>query len=341
MTETQRDFHLYIPVYSIFLLIYCTACFIEPSFFTWNNNVNLFTRITPLILAGMAQTCVVLTGGIDLSVGAIIGLTNVVAASLPFVDTPWNIILWVCIPPLVGLVVGLINGLIITRGDFPPLIVTLATGAIWKGVTLFLMPIPGGEVSLAVAVTLTGKLWKSIPIPLAIFVIAVFLCHLTLTKTSFGRSIYAIGGNKAIAYESGIPCTQITIGVYAVSGVLCACAGMFLSAWMFSADPLVGEAYILNSIAVTVIAGTPLSGGKGGVLGIIGAAYIFLLISNILNLLAISTFYQFVAKGIVLIIALAITSSGTVINTGKFLANVFSTKSAQPGGRRYQHGKRA
>ena len=329
MTETQRNLRLYIPVYSIFALIYFTACLIEPSFFTWNNNVNLFTRITPLIFAGMAQTCVVLTGGIDLSVGAIIGLTNVVAASLPFVDRPGNIVLWLCIPPLIGLLVGLINGLIITRGGFPPLIVTLATGAIWQGVTLFLMPIPGGEVSLAVAMTTTGKLFNSIPTPLVIFVIAVFLFHTVLNKTTFGRSIYAIGGNETIAYESGIPCKKITIGAYGISGVLCAFAGMFLSAWMFSADPLVGESYILNSIAVTVIAGTALSGGKGGVLGIIGAAYIFLLLSNILNLLAISTFYQFVAKGIVLIIALAVSSSGIDLNPAKLLRKMFFAKNGR------------
>ncbi|GAK55879.1 sugar ABC transporter ATP-binding protein [Candidatus Vecturithrix granuli] len=329
MTERQRNLRLYIPVYSIFFLIYIVACLIEPSFFTWNNNVNLFTRITPLIFAGMAQTVVVLTGGIDLSVGSIIGLTNVIAASLPFVDTPGNIVLWFCLPPIVGLLVGLINGLIITRGGFPPLIVTLATGAIWKGVTLFLMPIPGGSVSLAVAMTTTGNLLNSIPMPLVIFALAVLLCHTLLSKSTFGRSIYAIGGNETIAYQSGIPCQKITIWVYGVSGVLCAFAGMFLSAWMFSADPLVGEPYILNSIAVTVIAGTALSGGKGGVLGIIGAAYIFLLISNILNLLAISTFYQFVAKGVVLILALAVTSSGASLNPVRLIRKIFAAQHSQ------------
>lgn len=330
MTERQRNLRLYIPVYSIFFLIYLAACLIEPSFFTWNNNVNLFTRVTPLIFAGMAQTFVVLTGGIDLSLGSIIGLTNVIAASLPFVDTPGNIVLWLCLPPLVGLFVGLLNGLIITRGGFPPLIVTLATGAIWKGVTLFLMPIPGGSVSLAAVMAVTGKLFNSIPTPLVIFALAVLLGHALLTRTTFGRSLYAIGGNETIAYESGIPCKKMTIWVYGISGVLCAFAGMFLSAWMFSADPLVGDPYILNSIAVTVIAGTALSGGKGGVLGIIGAAYIFLLISNILNLLAISTFYQFVAKGLVLILALTVTSSGANINSIKLIWKILLPHHSQP-----------
>jgi ribose transport system permease protein len=309
MTANQRNLQLYLPVYCILLLIYLATCFIEPTFFTWNNNVNLFTRITPLIFAGMAQTFVLLTGGIDLSIGAIIGLTNVIAASLPLVDSPVNIMLWLTIPPIVGIAMGLINGIIITKGGFPPLIVTLATGAIWKGVTLFIMPIPGGEVSPAIAMTVSGTVFKTIPTPLIIFVASVLIFHLVLERTAFGRSIYAIGGNEAVAYESGIACNKTKIGVYTFSGLLGAFAGMFLSAWMFSADPLVGEPYILNSIAVAVIAGTSLMGGRGGVIGIIGGAYIFQLLSNILNLLAISTFYQFVAKGLVLILALALTSS--------------------------------
>lgn len=314
MRTTQRDFRLFIPIYVIFAIIYVLACFWEETFFTWNNNVNLFTRITPLIFASLGQTFVILTGGIDLSIGSIIGLTNVVAASLPMVDTPGNIVLWCTIPPLVGMALGLINGVIITKGGFSPLIVTLATGTIWKGVALFVMPVPGGDISLAVAMGATGSLFGFIPTPLVIFLVAVFLCHWVLTRTYFGRSIFAIGGNQAVAYESGIKCDKTTIWVYGASGLLAGLAGMFLSARMFSGDALAGEAYIMNSIAVAVIAGTGLAGGRGGVIGIIGGAFIFLLIDNILNLLAISSFYQLVAKGMVLIIALTITSSGGSIS---------------------------
>ncbi len=309
MTERQRSWGMYLPVYAIFVLIYVIACFIEPSFFTWNNNVNLFTRITPLIIAGIAQTLVILTGGIDLSIGGIIGLTNVIAVSLPWVDKVPNIFLWLLIPPAAGLALGLANGFIIAKGGFPPLIVTLATGAIWKGLSLFILPVPGGSVSLGVALGVTGNLFKVVPAPLIIFLGFVVVFHLLLKRSAFGRSIYAIGGNEEIAYESGIPGQKVKIWVYSCSGLLGAFAGMFLSAWMYSGDPLVGDPYILNSIAVSVIAGTSLIGGRGGVVGIIGGAYIFHLLNNILNLLAISTFYQYVAKGLVLIIALAITSS--------------------------------
>lgn len=316
MTAKQKSLRLFVPVYAIFLFIYLVACVIEPTFFTWNNNINLFTRITPLIIVGIAQTFVILTGGIDLSLGASIGLANVVAASLPFVDSPANVLLWFLVPPLIGLAVGLVNGFIITRGGFPPLIVTLAMGAVWQGVSLFILSEPGGGVSKGVARGVTGTLFNFVPVPLLIFLAAVGIFQFVLRRTAFGRSVYAIGGNETIAYESGIRCDRVKVGVYGLSGFLGGVAGMFLSGWMNSGDPLVGEPYILNSIAVAVIGGTSLSGGTGGIIGIIGGAYIFHLLNNILNLLAVSTFYQYVAKGLILIVALAITSSGAGIRLG-------------------------
>lgn len=331
MIEKQRDLRLYIPVYSIFIAIYVFAGILEPTFFTWRNNANLFTRITPLILAGMAQSFVLLSGGIDLSIGAIIGLSSAIAVSLPFVDTPLNVIMWVLIPPLLGLSLGLINGVIIAKGGFNPLVVTLATGAIWTGVTLFIMPVPGGSVSLSIARTIPGTIFEVIPTPLVIFLVFVFICHFILRRTEFGRSIYAIGGNESIAYESGIPCTRVKISVYGMSGLLAAFAGMFLSAWMFCADALIGKPYVLNSIAVAVIAGTALEGGRGGVAGIIGGAYILLLISNILNLLAISSFYQFIARGLVLILALSLTSSGATLDIRGILVRYFLPRRSTTG----------
>ncbi len=321
MRVQQRDRLMYVPVYVIAVLIYITACILQPRFLTWANNVNLLTRITPLLLAGIAQMFVLLTGGIDLSVGAIIGFTNVIAASLPFVDTPANIILWAIIPVIAGLLIGLSNGFIIAHWGFPPFIVTLATSTIWTGATLFIMDVPGGEISTVVYRSLTGKLFGSVPVPLLIIIAVLFLTGFILKKTVFGRSVYAIGGNKQIAVESGINANKIEISVYGVSGMYAALAGMFLSAMMISADPLVGEPYVMNSIAVAVIGGVALSGGRGGVTGILGAAYIFYLIDNILNLVGVSTFYQYVAKGLVIIIALTITSLNSEDNTNR---NLFS-----------------
>lgn len=313
MTEKQRDLRLIIPVYVIFAIIYIGACFIEPTFFTWGNNVNLFTRIAPLVFVGIAQTYVVLTGGIDLSIGAVIGITNAIAVSMPFVNTPANVILWLIVPPMVGMLLGAINGWIITKGGFPPLIVTLATSQIIGGIGLFILSVPGGKITRGLSRAVTGKILHTVPTPLILIIVFLVIFYIILRYTSFGRSIYAIGGNELVAVESGLKPNRIKVWVYAISGLLAGFAGIYLSAVMNSGDPLVGEPYTMNSIAVAVIGGTSLIGGVGGILGILGGAYIYQLLNNILNLLAVSTFYQFVVKGLVLIIALAITSSGAGI----------------------------
>ena len=308
MLEKQRNAFMYLPVYVAAIAIYLLAGILQPRFLTWNNNVNLFTRIVPLLFAGIAQTFVLLTGGIDLSVGSIIGLTNVIAASLPFPDTGMNLLLWATVPLLVGAAIGLSNGVIISRWGFPPFIVTFATSTIWTGVALFIMDVPGGEISISIYRTITGKLFGVIPVPLLIIIGFVAFAHLILRHTVFGRSIYAIGGNKQVAKESGINVSRIEMFSYMSSGMFAALGGMYLSAIMISGDPLVGDPYVMNSIAIAVIGGVALIGGRGGVQGLIGAAYIFYLIDNLLNLLGVSTFYQYVAKGLVIILALTLTS---------------------------------
>ncbi|MDR1733094.1 MAG: ABC transporter permease [Synergistaceae bacterium] len=311
MTENRRDLRLYLPVYLIVVLVYLVAGYLSPDFFTWRNNVNLFSRVTPLVLAGLAQTIVTLSGGLDLSIGSIISLCCVIGASMPWVDTPANVFLWAVCPPLAGALMGFINGLIVGLMKFPPFIVTLSTSAIWLGVAIFILPEPGGEVSMAAAEFVGGNLW-GVPIPLILFLFFVLACHLLVTRTAMGRAIYAVGGDENIAVQSGIHPARVWLFSYTLGGVLCGFAGAYQSAWMFSADPLVGEPYVMNSIAVTVIGGTALTGGRGGVAGVIGGAYIFYLINNVLNLLAISTFYQYIAKGLILIVALVISSPETL-----------------------------
>jgi ribose transport system permease protein len=298
---------MYLPVYAIVLAVYIFAGWQSASFFTWNNNVNLFGRVTPLILAGLAQTVVILTGGIDLSVGSMISVASVTAASLPYVDTPANLVLWVLVPPLVGLAMGAINGLLIAAWPFPPFIVTLASSSIYLGVALYILREPGGEVSLDATLVSSGKIY-GIPIPLLLMLAAVAAAYLLLSRTRFGRSIYALGGNETLAIQSGIRPGRVKFFVYSLSGLFSGLAGAYLSAWMFAGDPLGGEPYVMNSIAVAVIGGSSLMGGRGGVPGVIGGAYIFYLINNILNLLGINPFYQYIAKGVILIAALAVSA---------------------------------
>jgi ribose transport system permease protein len=309
MTTRKRDLKLYLPVYAILVVVFIVSAIIDDNFLSWENQVNLFARLTPLIFAGLAQTLVILSGGIDLSVGSIISLTNVVAASMPFADTPLNILLWLTVPCLVGFAAGLSNGVLVSYGRFPPVIATLAMNAVWQGVALFVRHEPGGNVSLGAAMAITARLAGIVPVPLLIFLLSILLMHVILTRTRFGRSVYAVGANARIAFEAGIPVRRVTLLVYAGSGFICGLCGVYLSGWMYSADPLVGGPYILDSVAASVIGGNSLFLGRGGVLGLIGGAYIFRLLNNILNLIGVSVFYQYIAKGVILLCAVALTSS--------------------------------
>ncbi|MDR1535811.1 MAG: ABC transporter permease [Planctomycetota bacterium] len=307
MTERGHDLRIFLPVYVVVLVVYAFAGLRSENFFTWTNNVNLFGRVAPLILAGIAQTFVLLSGGIDLSIGSMISFANVLAASLPYVDTNKNLVLWCVLPPLAGLAMGCVNGAMIGFGRFPPFIITLATSAIYLGMSFLILDEPGGEISYAATYVASGSLW-SVPMPLVIIIGSVAVAHVFLGRTKAGRSIYAVGGNETLALQSGINCGGVRFTGYALSGLLSGLAGTYLSARMYAGDPLVGEPYVMNSIAVAVIGGTSLAGGRGGVVGIVGGTYIFYLIDNILNLLSIDTFYQYIAKGLVLIVALALTT---------------------------------
>ncbi|MCC8181358.1 MAG: ABC transporter permease [Planctomycetes bacterium] len=315
MTERGRDLKIFLPVYAVVLVVYVFAGVKSENFFTWSNNVNLFGRVAPLILAGLAQTFVLLCGGIDLSIGSMISFANVLAASLPHVDTRENIVLWCVVPPLAGMAMGCVNGVLINLGRFPPFIITLATASIYLGLSLMILGEPGGEVSYDAMYVASGTL-LGIPMPLVIIVISVAAAQIFLTRTRTGRSIYAVGGNETLALQSGIHCRRVKFTCYALSGLLSGLAGTYLSARMYAGDPLVGEPYVMNSIAVAVIGGTSLVGGRGGVVGIIGGTYIFYLIDNVLNLLSIDTFYQYIAKGLVLILALTFTTPDLLKRVG-------------------------
>lgn len=326
VTDKQRNLRIFIPVYVIFLVVYVTSAIMDSTFITWRNNLNLFTRLTPLIFVSLAQTIIILGGGIDLSIGAIVGLTNVVAASMPFVDTPANIVLWLIVPLLVGLAAGLINGLLISRGRFPPIVATLGMSAVWQGVALFVMTAPGGEVSLSASLAATSQLFGVIPVPVLIILASVGITHLFLTRTYLGRSLFAVGGNEILAFESGIPVARVKMWSYGLGGLLAGFAGVFLSAWMYSGDPLVGSPYVMDSIAVAVVSGNSLFMGRGGVLGLIGGAYVFRLLNNILNLLGVPSFYQYIAKGVVLVIALLVTSSSVSAQILAKIRSIFSRR---------------
>lgn len=258
---------------------------------------------TTLALAAMAQMAVVVTSGVDLSVGAIVGLSNCLAAT--YMGThPVSVTLVLILTLLVGTLAGLINGLIVAYGRIQPIIVTLATLYIYSGVALIIRPDPGGRVPGFFATALTGS-WGYLPYALVLLLAVVLLVWAPLMRSRLGYSLYAIGDNEGGAHMSGINVNRTKIAAYAIGGFLAACAGLFLTAQTTSGDATVGAGYTLNSVAAVVFGGVVLAGGRGVVLGPICAAYFISIIISVLFAAGVSPFYQSVFQGGILILVLA------------------------------------
>ena len=285
---------------------------LSPSFLTVNNILNVLrqTSVNAIIAAGM--TFVILTGGIDLSVGSILGFSGAVAAYS--IASGQNIVIAVLLALVVGTGIGIINGVVISKGKLQPFIATLASMTILRGATLVFTdgkPITIGSEGVALAFgKIGGGSIIGIPTP-ALMMIAVFVvCYYILSQTKIGRYTYALGGNEEATKLSGLDTDKIKIFAYTVSGILAAVAGIIITSRLFSAQPNAGDGYELDAIAAVVLGGTSLAGGKGKITGTIIGALIIGILSNALNLLDVSSYFQMIAKGIVILIAVLADRKG-------------------------------
>lgn len=278
---------------------------LSSSFFTVPNLLNVLrqTSINGVIAAGM--TFVILTGGIDLSVGSILAFSGAVAASC--LASGQSMVVTIILTLVIGAGVGLLNGIIIAKGKLQPFIVTLATMTILRGATLVFTdgkPISLGSGSGAVAFgKIGGGSIFEIPTPVIIMILAFAICYYILTQTKMGRYTYALGGNEEATKLSGLNADRIKMFVYTVSGLLASVAGIIITSRLFSAQPNAGNGYELDAIAAVVLGGTKLAGGKGKITGTIIGALIIGVLSNALNLLNVSSYFQMIAKGVVILIA--------------------------------------
>ncbi|PKM50508.1 MAG: ribose ABC transporter permease [Firmicutes bacterium HGW-Firmicutes-7] len=274
-------------------------------FMTVSNILNVLrqTSINAIIAGGM--TYVILTSGIDLSVGSVFAFTGAIGAYLIASDT--NVFLTILIVLFLGLLIGGFNGVVISKGKVQPFIATLATMTLARGATLVFTqgkPISTGASENAEAFAKIGSGYLfSIPIPIYIMVIVFALAYYILKHTRLGRYIYALGGNEEATSLSGINVSKVKILVYMFSGVLAALAGLILTSRLSSAQPTAGSGYELDAIAAVVLGGTSLSGGYGNVLSTIIGALIIGILNNSLNLMNVSSYYQLMIKGLVILIA--------------------------------------
>ncbi|MER8691557.1 ABC transporter permease [Mesorhizobium opportunistum] len=255
-------------------------------------------------LAAIGQTIVILSGGFDLSAGAVISLVNAVLASSMDPMAPGvSILLWTAVGIGVGMAVGAFNGFFIAVLRMQPIVVTLSTMFILQGVTLLVMDKPGGFVSPDLGTFYLGDAITGwLPMPLVVIGV-VLLAWFWLKGTRFGTALYAVGSDADSAAAVGINVVLVRFAVYVIAGGCYGLAGVFISAQTGSGDPLVGNPLLLSMFAAVVVGGTRLGGGQGGPVGTVFGAYILMMVVNILLVLNVSAYYSTIAEGTILVLA--------------------------------------
>jgi ribose transport system permease protein len=277
---------------------------LSPYFLTVPNLINVVLTMSVIGIVSIGMTYVMLSGGIDLSVGATMGLSAVVAATFAKNGSPFIVVILVGLG--IGFLIGLVNGLAITKLRVPPLIATLAMLSVAKGIQLIYSR--GVTVfGLGDAVGWLGHGYIGpIPVPIVLLLLLYVLASISLSRTSFGRKVYAVGGNERAARIVGIQVERIKISVYILSSMLAAFGGLILISRLDSAPTVIGTGLELETIAAVVIGGTSLTGGKGGVWGTLIGVAILALIQNALNLLNVSPYFTQLVQGLVIFTAVAI-----------------------------------
>jgi ribose transport system permease protein len=288
-----------------FIVEVAAFALLSPYFFTPENllNVSLQASITAIIAAGM--TFVILTGGIDLSVGSVVALAGILATSVIRTGMPFALALPLALLAslLFGAFSGAFAGICITRFSITPFIVTLALMTIWRGSAfVYTEGRPIWELPESFSTLGSGRL-LALPIPTIVMIVVYVISHLTLTRTRFGRYVYAVGGNIEAARLAGIRTHRILVEVYMIAGLLAALSGVLLASRMNSGQPNAGLSYELDVIAAVVVGGTSLAGGKGTIIGTFIGAMLIAVLRNGLNLLNVSSYIQQVVVGTVILLA--------------------------------------
>lgn len=292
------------PVLALIVLALITTV-MNPSFLDPNNLLNLLRQVSINGLIAFDMTFVILTGGIDLSVGAILALTSALSAMMITSGVPTLIAMLIGI--IFGGLLGGLNGLIITKGGAAPFIASLATMTIFRGATYVFTngnPITSKAMNNSFIFQFIGRgYFFGIPVPVIIMLISFFILYILLHKMTFGRKTYALGGNEKAAFVSGIKVNITKTWIYVISGIMSSAAGMILISRLSSAQPDAGTGFEMDAIAAVVLGGTSLAGGRGRIFGTLIGALIIGTLNNGMNLIGISSFYQQIVKGIVIIIA--------------------------------------
>jgi len=294
--QTWENYSIYI----VLVVLFVAGAVSSGAFLKVVNLLNILRQVSILGLISIGMTLVILTAGIDLSVGAVVGLTSIVLSLL----MPSGVLLAVFIALLCGVMVGLVNGIGVAKGGMPPFIVTLGMMSIGRGLALF---VSQGQVieffNPSFEILGAGRVKGIVPVSALIFLGIIGLASFMLRNTVFGRNVYAVGANEEAARLSGINVERVKIMAYLLSGLLASTGGLVYASLLTVGVPTGGQGMELDAIAAVVIGGTSFFGGIGSMSGTLAGVLIIGIINNVLNLRNISPYIQQLAKGVIILVA--------------------------------------
>ena len=295
--------------FAAFVAMFAIYASNHPAGLTVNVATTAANKGVLLAIVAMAQTLVVLTSGIDLSVGMVMVLANCLASTI-VVGSATTTALGVVVVLVVGCVCGAVNALIVIVGRLQPIVTTIATGSVYYGVALALRPVPGGDVNASLASALTGQLFGIVPASLVLLLGLVALVWLPFRRSTIGRAAYAVGSSEVAAYMSGVPVRRAKFVAYVLAGLLASIAGLFVTLITYSGEASAGNGgtYTLYSIAAVVLGGVSLFGGSGSAIGAIFGALMFRTIGDLLFVFNVEPLWQPLFQGIVLAAAVCLGS---------------------------------
>lgn len=317
MKKENKNIGAFLSEYGVFialLILVAIISSISPEFRQPGNFLNLLRQASFNGLIAFGMTCVILSGGIDLSVGSTFALSAIVCAEMIGHGVP--VIVAVPVALLVGVALGLISGLLVTKGRLQPFIATLITMTAYRGLAMIITD--GKPISRLAESSGDSVLFKAmgkgnfiftfapdfkIPIPIIILVVVFGIMYFMLKHTTFGRRLYATGSNAKCAALSGVNIDRVKMSVYAISGFLSAMAGLIMISRVDSAQPIMGSGYELDAIAAVALGGTSMNGGRGRIAGTIAGVLIIAVLNNGLNILGVTSYYQSVVKAVVILVA--------------------------------------
>lgn len=285
------------------LLLVIGISIASPEFRTGANFLSLLRQSSINGLIAFGMTCVILTDAIDLSVGSVLALTTALCAGMITAGVPVGLALVLAL--VIGAALGCVSGLLVTKGRLQPFIATLITMTVYRGLTMIFTngkPISNLGDSFTLKVVGKGNFYN-IPIPVILLILIFIIFFFVLNKTTFGRRIYATGSNWKSAKLAGVNIHKTKIIAYGISGVMAALSGLILLSRLGSAQPTLGTGYELDAIAAVALGGTSMSGGRGKIYGTFIGVLIIAVLNNGLNILGVSSYYQDVIKGLVILIA--------------------------------------